>query len=261
MNKRRLDFTLIELLVVIAIIAILAAMLLPALNKAREKGYTAKCIGNLKNCNAALAMYATDYNDFYPGYLYYDATYGVSTHVSWGFWAIKLGYLPRTDATVCPSAMPRSDEANNNWQLFTYSTFGYGTSGGIGQISGAVDIKDGSNTYRGLYSKKLKRPSSTVFLFDGLHKGQHSSFPNCKDWQFYSANIRGYAATATVAILAHARHQQRLNAAFLDGHVQGLSGGEYAREIRDMFTGAPALANVQYLDQNANVITAAWPTN
>ena len=86
----RIGFTLIELLVVIAIIAILAAMLLPTLAKAKEKAKRAQCIGGLKQILLSTQMYVHDFNDTMP-------------YTSW-----SSGTLRRNKSTMISSPLRRT---------------------------------------------------------------------------------------------------------------------------------------------------------
>ena len=78
-SQRNYGFTLIQLLVVIAIIAILAAMLLPALAASKQRAKRMQCVNNERQIGIALTMYISDSTEFYPAYL------------DWGCWGGKVG--------------------------------------------------------------------------------------------------------------------------------------------------------------------------
>jgi len=99
--RKRPEFTLIELLVVIAIIAILMALLLPALSMAREKARRINCASNLKNIGLAMRQYSPEFNEWLP-----DGNNALGLDK-----LIRQGYLKTTKVFVCPSTKTEHAEA------------------------------------------------------------------------------------------------------------------------------------------------------
>ena len=197
--KKHSSFTLIELLVVIAIIAILAAMLLPALNKAKETARTSSCISNLKQIVFGFSAYADDFQDMgigfcFPTQSFQNNTYPIVLSNKSGVIlneALHLGYL----AWGC-----------SNW------------SGGNVKAHGIMLCP--SDTYRlrhfgvsyGPNFGLTQASSPTIRKSEGCFKTASIRNPSCTAW---NGEVYGYSD----GVFAF-RHAGKTNVAFVDNHVE-----------------------------------------
>ncbi len=239
-------FTLIELLVVIAIIAILASMLLPALNKARMKARSIQCVSNLKQVSTGLVMYAGDYQLYPPAKPKDYIEYNMNTW-SW----LVMPYLgldgstrPKdwndvcrrreTGALRCPevpfevSMRDRNSYSMYgfgplvNWLGFTSSTL---VRGSANQATSIYAVTPGSRATKEGGIGSVPRPSAIAFVSEmgyvAGNDGNDVAFQNGSQ-----LNSIDPAKNGSDGLSFAFRHGLRKSVLWFDGHVSNVQRGE-----------------------------------
>ena len=227
-DQNKQTFTLIELLIVISIIAILAALLLPALNKARETAKRISCVNMEKQYGIVFQSYTDDYKGWYM--FKPDSTPG-NLNMKTGQWSDlldELGYtsyktvkvgsgFPRLHQLRCPSYQPLTagiHQTGRDSQSYNINANSAWCGGGLGGTT---------NQYSGCNVSEIRRPSVLVSLAERQWLTERSVHNYFKNYSGFALRIKpeGNTDVPGTAILLDA-HGNSSNLLHADGHVNSV---------------------------------------